>query len=89
MSNPIFRCGHPRTPENTKVSPSTGARCRTCRREYLASKRNGDAPIPPEQRAWNAMCEQGSARLLAEILRLNGLTAAPTSNLVNYDISGA
>lgn len=31
MTSPTWRCGHPRTPENTKpASPSTKARCRSC-----------------------------------------------------------
>ena len=36
-----FRCGHPRTPENTKKSPSTGARCRAC----LRASKDGDRPL--------------------------------------------
>ncbi len=31
MTSSTWRCGHPRTPENTKAaSPSTKARCLTC-----------------------------------------------------------
>ena len=31
MDNPVFRCGHPRTPENSKSSPSSkNPRCRIC-----------------------------------------------------------
>ncbi|MBO9380049.1 hypothetical protein GG804_25095 [Sphingomonas histidinilytica] len=63
-----FRCGHLRTPENTKSSPSNPkGRCRQCLIEAVQARANGQEALPPEQRAWNAMVIMGSQQLLHAI----------------------
>lgn len=76
MASPIFRCGHPRTPENTKISPSNPkGRCRKCRNAAIgayrpiALERDGEQ-FAPDHPGWIAMCQMGSASLLAATARL-------------------
>lgn len=68
MSNPIFRCGHPRTPENTKESPSTGKRCRTCAMDRNVRYRD-EGRVAPQHAALSAEA-LGSIRLLGAMLNL-------------------
>jgi hypothetical protein len=42
-----FRCGHPRTPENTKPH-GRGVRCRTCRRELELRAYHARKPAPAD-----------------------------------------
>lgn len=41
-----FRCGHPKTPENSQLTNKNYSRCRQCfleqKRMYMASKREGN-----------------------------------------------
>lgn len=85
-----FRCGHPKTPENTKTSPSNPrGRCRRCLNDMLAQRHRStggkrgrpivleSAPIPitAEDHAWHDMVRVGSAQLGHAIDRLLGRCA--------------
>lgn len=78
MSGPTFRCGHPRTAENSKKSPSDKLpRCKECRRNYIQISRPRFAEEDgerhsPDNPGWINMCRYGSENLLSAINRLLG-----------------
>lgn len=64
-----FRCGHPRTPENTRESASTGKRCRECIIDRSARYRD-EARVVAPRLAVTCPSAIGSLRLLRGMLKL-------------------
>lgn len=74
MDNPTWRCGHPKTPGNTKVT-GDGPRCLMCRqeasrRQWQSRRKAGIAAGTMAPRTgWEDMCVDGSHRLLVAYAR--------------------
>lgn len=72
MSTETFRCGHPKTPDNTKIS-GADARCFVCRIEAVrrqtqrrkeSDRASGKTGLPTDGSGWDDMCRHGSRALL-------------------------
>jgi len=74
VTSQTFRCGHPRTPENTLTTKTCPARCRTCReaavRSQTAKRRQErieageEIRLPADGSGWDDMVAHGSRQLL-------------------------